>query len=84
MKISNQLAKHAIGVPGISGAALLLTDSKTIQYRPKRDDRSHGFRKFLVLRQMNKLGKKADHFAQSFREHGNLSRDLFAEEGKKN
>lgn len=70
MKMSNRLAEKVIGIPMVSGA-LLLADSKTNQYRPRRDDQSHGFEKVSVLRRMNKLGMKADLFAHIIREQGN-------------
>lgn len=66
----SHVAEQVIGIPVVSGT-LLLTDSKTTRYQPGCDYQSHGLRKVPVLRRMNKLGKKADHFARSVREHGN-------------
>lgn len=65
--------EQVIGIP-VSSGALLLTDSDSSTLcQPRHDDQLHGSRKVSVLRWMNKLGKKADLFAHSFQEHGNLS-----------
>ncbi|XP_031379526.1 GEM-like protein 4 [Punica granatum] len=69
MKMRKQFMEQVIGVPVISGS-LLLTDSDSMQCRSsKRGDQLQKLGKGSMLKRMNKLGKKADVFAHSFRDH---------------
>lgn len=66
------LTEQLIRIPVISRTLLLTGSDSSAQCLPRHGDRLHRFRRVSVLKQMNKLGKKADLFAHSFREHGNL------------